>query len=147
MRHLLDTNIALRSLNSSLSSYELVVSVLERLRSEGHELCLVPQVLYEYWAVVTRPAIHNGFGLSTTQALDDLEELKASFTLLRDERAVLNEWERLVAESKVQGRSTHDARLVAAMRRHAIAHIVTFNVRDFSRYPGVIVVEPRLPTH
>jgi predicted nucleic acid-binding protein len=36
----------------------------------------------------------------------------------------------------------HDARLAAVMLAHGVNHILTFNVDDFRRYPG-IVVDPR----
>ena len=38
--------------------------------------------------------------------------------------------------------SAHDARLVAAMRRHGTAHILTFNEIDFRRYPEITVLTP-----
>lgn len=43
---------------------------------------------------------------------------------------------------ELRGRAAHDARLVAAMERHAISHIPTFNTGDFTRYPGITVLDP-----
>ncbi len=43
----------------------------------------------------------------------------------------------------VSGIQVHDARLVAVMRVHGIAHILTLNVGDFQRYPGINAVHPR----
>lgn len=40
------------------------------------------------------------------------------------------------------GVQVHDARLVASMIAHAVTHILTSNVADFSRYPGIIVSAP-----
>jgi hypothetical protein len=37
----------------------------------------------------------------------------------------------------------HDARLVAAMHVHGVTHLLTLNVRDFARYPGITVVHPQ----
>ena len=42
----------------------------------------------------------------------------------------------------VLGKGAHDARLVAAMERHGLARILTFNVDDFKRYPGIEVLPP-----
>jgi len=36
----------------------------------------------------------------------------------------------------------HDARLVAAMQRHDIPRVLTFNPRDFSRFAAIAVVSP-----
>ena len=37
----------------------------------------------------------------------------------------------------------HDAQLVAAMHIHGVTHLLTLNVRDFARYPGITVVHPQ----
>ncbi len=62
--------------------------------------------------------------------------------LLRDERAVYDCWRELVAKYGIQGKQAHDARLVAAMQRHGITHLLTFNTSDFSRYPGITGIDP-----
>jgi len=59
-----------------------------------------------------------------------------------DSPAVLPLWEEIVANHHVKGKSTHDARLVAAMKVFDIAHILTFNDKDFARYPGITVLMP-----
>jgi hypothetical protein len=71
-----------------------------------------------------------------------LARIKTLFTLLPDTRALLPEWERLVTASGVTGKNAHDARLVAAMIVHGVTHLLTFNVADFSRYSGIIVLNP-----
>jgi len=78
----------------------------------------------------------------TNAAAQQLTKLKSLFRVLRDERGLLQHWERLVTTLGVQGKSAHDARLVAAMRRHNLKHIYTFNAGDFRRYPGITVVAP-----
>jgi hypothetical protein len=42
----------------------------------------------------------------------------------------------------VSGKKAHDARLVAAMLAHGLSRLLTFNVSDFARYPGITVLEP-----
>ena len=42
----------------------------------------------------------------------------------------------------ISGVKIHDARLVAAMNVHGVKHIVTFDVEDFKRYPGIQVFHP-----
>jgi predicted nucleic acid-binding protein len=43
----------------------------------------------------------------------------------------------------VSGVQVHDARLAAAMRVHGIERVLTFNERDFARYPDIQAVHPR----
>ncbi|MEX0641079.1 MAG: hypothetical protein WD468_00180 [Pirellulales bacterium] len=49
----------------------------------------------------------------------------------------------LADTSDVKGKPAHDARLVAAMTRHSITHILTFNVDDFRRFSGIEVLQPQ----
>jgi hypothetical protein len=36
---------------------------------------------------------------------------------------------------QILGKTAHDGRLVAAMQRHSISNLLTFNKGDFARYP------------
>jgi hypothetical protein len=55
------------------------------------------------------------------------------------------EWRRLVVAHSVSGKKTHDARLVAAMSVHGVAHILTLNADDFTRFTGITVLDPAKP--
>jgi predicted nucleic acid-binding protein len=111
-------------------------------RQAGERLCLVPQNLYEFWAVATRPLAQNGLGMSVAEAEAELLKLRQLFTVLDDTPNILPEWERLVTRLGVIGKNAHDARLVAAMNVHGVSRLLTFNSRDFQRYPGITVVTP-----
>ena len=56
----------------------------------------------------------------------------ADYPLLRDERRVFENWRDLVNVYQVKGKNAHDTRLVAAMRRHGISDLLTFNGVDFA---------------
>jgi len=61
-----------------------------------------------------------------------------------DTSNIYHEWRRLVTTYNVSGMSSHDARLVAAMRVHNIEEILTFNFKDFIRYTpeNIRVLDP-----
>jgi predicted nucleic acid-binding protein len=101
-------------------------------------------VLYEFWAVATRPIASNGLGLAVTEAEAEISRLERLYPLFQDSPAIYPEWRRLVALHQVMGKNAHDARLVAAMAVHGITHLLTFNSGDFTRYPGIVVLEPAL---
>lgn len=42
----------------------------------------------------------------------------------------------------VKGVEVHDAKLVASMNVYGITSLITFNVGDFRRYPGIAAVSP-----
>ena len=63
--------------------------------------------------------------------------------LLPDTQAVHQEWRKLLVTQHVSGVQVHDARLVAAMRVHAVKRILTFNEKDFARYTEIEAIHPR----
>jgi predicted nucleic acid-binding protein len=141
MRILLDTNVLCRLADKGHPFHATAETAVAALRDAGHELCLVPQVLYEYWVVVTRPVSDNGLGMSTTDVDRAIELWLELFTLFRDERGVFTIWRELTARHDVKGKAAHDARLVAAMKRHGLEHLLTFNVADFQRYEDIELLD------
>jgi len=140
---LLDTNVLARSAQPGHSQYPSAIAAVETLGLRNERLCVVPQVLYEYWVVATRPVEQNGLGMTAIEAAADLVATIQRFHVYRDERAILDSWQKLVLQYQVLGKNAHDARLVAAMERHGISRILTFNASDFSRYPGIQILDPR----
>ena len=142
MRILTDTNVLTRLAQPAHRHHGVALQAVERLFARNDDPCIVPQVVYEFWAVATRPARANGLDMSGPQAQAEIAKARRLFPLLRDERAIFEHWERLVGAHDVKGKNAHDARLVAAMRRHSLTHILTFNAQDFSRYPGITILTP-----
>lgn len=93
--------------------------------------------------MLTRPAGANGFGLSPTQAHQEVTQLESFFRFLHDTPDVYVHWRRLVVSAGVSGVKVHDARLVAVMLTHGISHLLTFNAGDFKRFPSITAVDPR----
>ena len=114
MSTLVDTNILLRLIDLTAPSHHTTRLAIARLRSDSEELFIVPQNLFEFWAVATRPVAVNGLGKSVVEAAADLRLCKKA----------------------------HDARLVAAMMVHGVDRLLTFNVQDFRPYTGVRAQSP-----
>lgn len=142
MRILVDANVLLRAVGSNLTDRELANGAVQRLLKRRDEPVVVPQVLYEWWVVATRPRAVNGLGLDAPSAFSVLKTLESYFTLIPDDGSIYNEWRRLVAVFGVSGKNAHDARLVAAMNVHEINHILTFNRQDFTRYSQLTILTP-----
>jgi predicted nucleic acid-binding protein len=143
MSILLDTNILVRSAHAGHAMQRLAADSVEELLRQGETLCVVPQNLYEFWVVCTRPVAQNGLGMSFAEVQAEFARIKALFTLLDDAPAIFSKWEQLVIQHQVQGKSAHDARLVAAMLVHGLSRILTFNVGDFQRYQTLTVLDPQ----
>jgi predicted nucleic acid-binding protein len=142
MDHLVDTNVLLRSVQHRSPSYRQARSAILRLLHREERLRIFPQNLVEFWSVATLPAQNNGLRLSLPQAEWHLSRLESVFTLINDTPDVYHERHNLVRTHGIAGVHVHEARLVAAMNVHAITSILTFDVDDFKRYPGIRVLHP-----
>jgi predicted nucleic acid-binding protein len=143
MTILVDTNVLLRVLEVSHSQHHLATSAVASLRSNGHRLVVTPQVVYELWVVATRPTAKNGLGLSANRAAKEIESIRRLYAIVHDDKEVFDAWCSLMTKYHVLGKTAHDAHLVAAMIRHGITHLLTFNAGDFARFAEITVVAPR----
>jgi predicted nucleic acid-binding protein len=142
---LLDSNILLRLAQPVHPHHPLTQGAVTTLHDRGAHLCMVPQTVYEFWVVATRPLAANGLGLTVSDSQAEVARFKRMFPLLPDLGSLFAEWEQIVYCHQVSGRQAHDARLVAAMRTHGLTEILTFNGSDFRRFPGVSVLDPVAP--
>jgi predicted nucleic acid-binding protein len=139
---LLDTNILLRTLQPAHPHCAVAERAIQRLRNRHETVWICAQNLVEFWAVATRPAADRGLGFSVAQTIQELAAIRQHFPLLA-ETPLYATWESLVSTYEVSGKNTHDARLVAAMLRHQVDSILTFNMQDFIRYPHIKVLDPQ----
>ena len=144
MRVLLDTNLLVAVVQPTHVHHAVSRSAILRLQAGGHIRCIVPQNIYEFWAIATRPVKANGLDRPTATAAADVRRAVRYFRLLPDRPAILDVWRQLVVRHNVKGRTAHDARLVAAMLVHGVDGILAFNVADFVQYPTVRVLDPTL---
>jgi predicted nucleic acid-binding protein len=138
---LLDTNLLGRLTDSADARCAVSRWAIQDLLANGEQLTLVPQNLYEFWAVATRAPAVNGLGMNTNQASQWLGYFQRRFILLPDRDDLLPRWHDLVKALSIRGFRAHDARLVAAMQCYGISRLLTFNSQDFKDLP-VTTVDP-----
>lgn len=142
MQILVDSNILLRLVNAADPQFQLAWDAARKLHLRQDQLCVVPQNIYEFWSVGTRPANMNGLGLTAVTVQTEIGKLRSFFHRLEETPAVFVEWEKLVVLHSIVGKNVHDTRLVAAMMVHGITHLLTFNKQDFQRYTNITVLTP-----
>jgi hypothetical protein len=125
MNIVIDTNILGRMAEPGRAQAQLALDATDALRKRGDVPCVLPQILYEFWVVATRPAAQNGLGLSAVQAEIELVRIEAMFPLLAETAAVFPEWRRLIRLHQVVGKNAHDCRIVAAMTIHGVTDLLT----------------------
>lgn len=139
---LVDTNILLRITRRSDPQHKAVDVALAYLAEQGTALYYTHQNIAEFWNAMTRPIARNGLGLSVGETEHEVRAIEAGMNLLADNEAVYQEWRRIVLSNSVSGVQVHDARLAAAMYVHGVSHILTLNIADFSRFPGLTPLHP-----
>src|SRR5262245_66048215 len=107
---LLDANILLYSADLASPFYPDSVRATTELRRRGDTPCIVPQSLYEFWVVATRPLANRGLGLTPAQALAELTSIKGFIPFLPDTPAIYPEWKRLVVQHLVLGKKRRTGR-------------------------------------
>jgi predicted nucleic acid-binding protein len=137
---LLDTNLLGRITDSADPQCHTARQAIQRLLAAQERLTIVPQNLYEFWAVATRkrgppPRGQNGLGMTCKQADQWLAFFRRRFSVLHDRQELLESWRKLVTMFNITGIKAYDARIVAAMQTYGIARVLTFNGSDFKQFP------------
>ncbi len=138
---LLDTNLLGRITDAADPHCAASRRAIRLFPARGEQLAIVPQNLYEFWAIATRPPAANGLGMKVLQASQWLDFFQRRFMLLTDRDDLLPRWHDLVKTQSIRGFRAYDARLVAAMQCYGMSQLLTFNGQDFKDLP-VTVIDP-----
>lgn len=144
--YLLDTNVLVRLADQLDPLHATAVNAVLTLHKRNEVLHITAQNIVEFRNVATRPLVNNGLGQSTTWTEQTIVRLESVFALLHERPDIYTTWKSIVESLGVIGKQVHDARLVAVSHLYGITHILTFNVKHFSRLSsygtGVIIVDP-----
>ncbi len=143
MRILLDTNILVHSYNRA-SPYQKRASDVVRKAVRGEvEVCVAPQILYEFFAVVTnRKRVEHP--LSVDEAVDiclDLWECR-EIEKVNPMRIAPKEVFKLAKELKLSKGGIFDCLLAVTAKENDVEMIYTENVEDFKAYGFLKVSNP-----
>lgn len=141
MRCLIDTNVLLRFVNSEDALHPMATRAIDALHDQGTVICVVPQNIYEFWAVATRPQGINGLGWQSEQLRTIIDNPQTRLLFLDDHTDMFAIWLELVTNHGVSGKPAHDARLAAAYLAHDLDALLTLNAPDFKRF-GITVLNP-----
>ena len=139
---LLDTNIVLRLYKTDLPMHIVVRQAIPILKELNYEICIVPQNIYEFWAVASRPIEANGLNWDNQLINAEIDFLVNRFCLLIESSNVYMNWLKLVTKYDIKGKKAHDTRLVASMLANGISKVLTFNTVDFKIYSEIEAINP-----
>ena len=142
-KYLLDTNILLRVIEADSPDSLLANRAIIKIFADGDECLITPQVLVEFWSVVTRPVTVNGLGLTGKQCQKYINGFLQSFMLIQENSDIFPYWLQLVSQNDIKGKRVHDVRLLALMKSQSIDNLLTFNVKDFMGISDFTIVHPQ----
>jgi len=101
----------------------------------------------EFYAIITNPQCVSA-PFTAPEALTELANIRAlpGITQLPVPLDIVDRWSALIVHRLVTGHDFFDVQLVAAMLGNGVEKIYTFNVKDFTPFAELEVIEsPPLP--
>ncbi len=144
---LLDTNVLVYAVNADAPQHSASRAILEAALGQRLPAMLVPQVLVEFYAVVTS-ARRVEHPLDPEAAWKEVAALRAALPVLDVTSGALDALGQLVSERRAAGRHIFDLFLAAQMRAHRVATVCSYDRAAFEGIAGIMVVTPEqlLPT-
>jgi toxin-antitoxin system PIN domain toxin len=140
---LIDTNVLVYALFSGAPNHAASRALVDQAQVAGAGLCVAPQTMAEFFAVVTNPRRVNP-AKSAADALSAAEAIVAmpGMSVVPAPADVVTRWVQLVRQRPVTGAKVFDVQLVATMLANGISTIYTFNVPDFQPFQQIQVLTP-----
>ena len=143
---LLDANVLIYAEQDKSSYYEASKLLRDRALTGAIAACVSPQVLNEFYAVVTNPRRVDD-PLSAREAVDQIRKYYRAKRLVKifPGPTIIKRELELLAAHPVAGPDIHDLHLVATMLENDIARISTFNIQDFAPFSEIETLTPPEP--
>ena len=139
---LLDANVLVYAVNADAPQHVASRRVVEAALAGELPGVLVPQVLLEFFAVVTNPRRIQA-PLAREVAWEQVRALRAGLPLLDVPTATFDELDRVLLDAAPRaGAAVFDLFLAAQMRMHRITTLCTYNTGDFDAFSGLTAVTP-----
>ena len=139
-----DTNILVFACDKNSPLFDQAVNVRNEVMLGNINAYIAPQVLYEFYAVITSPKrVINP--LSTNLALKEVKNYMRATQFkkiypLKD--TTMDRVFELVDSIKLIRTDIFDAHIAAVMLENGVTHILTDNEKDFVRFKDIKVTNP-----
>jgi len=137
---LFDTNVLVYAINEDAPQHAASRAIIQAAFDGRVAGVLVPQVLLEFFAVVTHPR-RMAYPLDSNRAWEQISALQARLPVLEIGPLALATLGDLVASRRPTGGDIFDLFLVAQMRVYGVDTICTYNGGDFTGV-GVEALSP-----
>lgn len=142
----IDTNILVYA-NLALSPlHKLAVERLRDYDQSSCQLWISRQTLREYLSAMTKDNVLTA-AISRSALVADVRYFATRFLVGEDSPQITETLLDLITKFPTGGRQIYDANIVATMLQHGVHHLLTHNVKDFSRFTSEITILPLSPAH
>jgi hypothetical protein len=140
---LLDTNVIVYAADEDSPFHGAACSLRERGLTEKVSLCICPQVLSEFYAIVTDPKRVRS-PISQREALSEIEKYYQSESILKIYPGPdIIQWTiDLLTRHEVTKQEIFDLQLVATMLSNNVTRLYTYNQSDFGKFKEIEVLCP-----
>lgn len=138
---MLDTNVLVYAVDTTAAAHVPCRRTVQRAMSGSLDAVIVPQVLMEFYAVVTSPR-RVRTPLAPTDAMAQVNDWRATIPVHYPTARCLDELTALVSALQRPGQGVHDLFLAAQMLAHGISDICTLNAGDFAGITRIAVRTP-----
>jgi predicted nucleic acid-binding protein len=137
-RCMIDTNVLVYSIVDSSPKHKEARDYLTLLAENNVELCITFQIAREFLVILTRGNVFES-NFTVDEALIELESILLSMSLLDENNQSFQCLLELISRYGVKGKKIHDTNIVALMITHGIKRLVTYNIKDFTRFDEIIL--------
>jgi len=140
---LVDSNVLVYALFRECEHHERCRALLDQSQAGQRELCVAPQNLAEFYAIVTDPR-RVAVSRKPSEAIDAIERMLAmpGMTLLPTPSDLVCRWIALARRHPVTRGQVFDLQLIATMLGNDIRKIYTFDRADFEPFDEIEVLTP-----
>lgn len=143
---LLDANILISADQEEEEHHPIARRLRERARQGLLGTCVSPQVLNEFYSVVTKTTGRNkpARPLSPAEATAEVRKYYRSRNIQKiyPGPTIIERMLSLLETTPVTGPDIYDLHLAATMLENGVTKIYTFNTSDFVSIPGIEAIDP-----
>ncbi|MFH1192216.1 MAG: type II toxin-antitoxin system VapC family toxin [bacterium] len=140
---LLDANILVYAADKSSPFYKRSVMIREKGMKGEISICVCPQVLTEFFAIITDPRrVANP--RTQKEALEEIEEylLEDKVFKIYQLPNIIEIMLKLLKQHRIKRQKIFDLQLVATMLANDVKQIYTYNKKDFEKFQEIKVLIP-----
>ncbi|MBI4584718.1 MAG: type II toxin-antitoxin system VapC family toxin [Planctomycetes bacterium] len=144
MLAVVDTNVLVYSCYPAAPHYNESRTLVEPARATQTGLCITPQIVSEFYAVVTN--LHGAYRRNPDEVINTLNLILSypGITVLPLPASVANRITELAQRRPVRGPDIHDLHIAATMIENGIRRIYTYDSINF-QFSEIEAVEPPPP--